>query len=235
MSAAPDSVFSSYGKVLELGTQEAIILGEKRLQLTAVADVSEAAVSIQQQNKKAFASIEIMPNFTGRGISYLTGLALTDSPASLGTETMRFSAFTGEQSSERYAFPGAVEIGLADESDPTQADDNAPDEASLGEKLFTKVKELIGLGNQAAQGNDARFSDHAAAVTVIAQSQRDLLAAFGKIEENAAALGARLEKIGNDLDASIKAFAALKTHLATQPAGSGRPPATGGEQVKTDC
>jgi hypothetical protein len=46
LSFLPDSPFSAYGKVISLGTRETEILGEKHLQLTAVADVSAAAAEL---------------------------------------------------------------------------------------------------------------------------------------------------------------------------------------------
>ena len=90
LSLSPDSLFSSYGKVVELATKEAEILGQKRLQLTAVVDAADEAVKMQKEGKKCFSSIEVRPNFLGAGRAYLTGLALTDTPASVGTESMRF-------------------------------------------------------------------------------------------------------------------------------------------------
>jgi hypothetical protein len=41
--------------------------------------------------QKVFTSAELMPNFAGTGEWYLSGLAATDQPASLGTQEVRFS------------------------------------------------------------------------------------------------------------------------------------------------
>jgi hypothetical protein len=224
MGYMPDSVFSSYGKVIKLGTRETTIFGEKQLQLTAVADVSEAAVAWQQQGKKAFASIEMTSNFTGRGIAYLTGLALTDIPASLGTEKMRFSALEPKDAI-RFAF--AAETAF--EADEPPKSEPAP-ETGLGEKLFSRVKDLLNLSGK---NTDARFSDHAQAVTVLAESQRELLE---RVERAQTAFAARLEAAEASLKARTEEFAALNAGLSSTPASPARPAATGGANLQqTNC
>ncbi|MES2869579.1 MAG: GPO family capsid scaffolding protein [Pseudomonadota bacterium] len=46
---------------------------------------------LNDQGQKLFTSIEITPNFAGSGKAYLSGLAVTDEPASLGTQELYFS------------------------------------------------------------------------------------------------------------------------------------------------
>lgn len=46
---------------------------------------------LNDRGKKLFTSVEIRPNFANSGRYYLTGLAVTDSPASLGTQELYFS------------------------------------------------------------------------------------------------------------------------------------------------
>ena len=46
-------------------------------------------MSLHDQGQKLFTSIEVWPNFADSGKAYLTGIAVTDSPASLGTEALR--------------------------------------------------------------------------------------------------------------------------------------------------
>ncbi|MDR2924711.1 MAG: GPO family capsid scaffolding protein [Azoarcus sp.] len=228
LSFMPDSSFSAYGKVVSLGTRETDIFGEKRLQLTAVADVSEAAADLQYKGKKGFASIEIMPNFTGRGISYLTGLALTDAPASLGTEPMRFSAFSDPKEGNRYGFAGETEYEI---EPPESGHEKLSD--TLGDRLFGRVRDLLGLNGKAA---DARFADHAKAVTAIAESQCDLLDSFGRIEKELQGLAAGLRLNEKAVAARGEELDALRASLDAQPAASARPPATGGSAASlTDC
>lgn len=46
---------------------------------------------LNDRGKKLFTSVEIRPNFANSGRYYLSGLAVTDSPASLGTQELYFS------------------------------------------------------------------------------------------------------------------------------------------------
>lgn len=48
-------------------------------------------LKLNSDGEKLFSSVEIMPNFAGSGKAYMTGLAVTDEPASLGTQELYFS------------------------------------------------------------------------------------------------------------------------------------------------
>lgn len=48
-------------------------------------------LELNQQRQKLFTSIEIIPDFARTGKAYLGGLAVTDSPASVGTTQLHFS------------------------------------------------------------------------------------------------------------------------------------------------
>lgn len=229
LSMYPDSMFGAYGKVVELSTREVDVMGEKKLQLMAVVDANDKLVSLQKAGQKCFASMEVLNNFVGKGIAYLSGLAFTDKPASIGTESMKFSA--AGASGERYAFDHGIEIEF-----------EASGNETAGANLFAKVKELLGLGKKDA---DDRFADQGKAIEAIAQSQKELLDKFASIEpvagelvegnavpsaEEFAALKEAHDKIAAD-------FAALKEKLGTTDGNPNhRPPATGADgKKKTDC
>jgi hypothetical protein len=203
LSLAPDGMFSAQGRVLALGTQEAEILGEKKLQLTAIVEVDEAVAAMQAVGKKMFSSMEISPNFANKGITYLTGLAFTDSPASLGTEPMRFSA--GKDNVYSFGGDGVV-IEFEDVRETT------------GQSLFAKV---MGYLTGKDKKDEDRFSDAGKAIEAIAASQRDLMDKFAALADSAKAAQAAAEKTAADL-------AAFRTELDAAPAGEKRPPATGG-------
>lgn len=223
LSSLPDSVFGAYGKVLSLSTRETEILGEKRLQLMSVVDANEELVALQQKGKKAFASIEVLDNFANKGIAYLGGLAFTDRPASLATESMKFSV--AGAAGERFAFNEEIEIEFEEETKP---------EAKPGDTLFSKVKDLLGLTKK---DNDGRFADQANAITAIAESQKTLLDNFASFEQQVADAGTQVKKLVEDFAAAQKDFADLKKTLSeTDGDSTTRPPATGGEgRVKPDC
>ncbi|MFC0206442.1 GPO family capsid scaffolding protein [Novosphingobium soli] len=95
---SPDRPFNSYGKVLALNTEEVelSINGAKKklLALNAEIDANAQLVEINKAGQKLFTSCEIHPNFAGEGKAYLVGLAVTDMPASLGTEPLKFAAMS---------------------------------------------------------------------------------------------------------------------------------------------
>lgn len=224
LSALPDSVFSAYGRVVSVGTQETEIMGEKRLQLTAVVDVAQAVADLQASGKKAFASMEIKDNFINKGVAYLTGLAFTDTPASVGTESMKFSAFSGGGKDSVFAF--GAELGIEFEEDaPT---------VTPGDSLFAKIKSLLGIEKKDSEG---RFTDIGQAVETIALSQKATLDGFARIEKEMAALVASVKLNAEALMARKEEFAALQASLDKEPSGGkARQTATGGAgDEKTDC
>lgn len=221
LSLAPEGMFSAQGRVISLGTREADILGEKKLQLTAVVEVDEAVAALQAVGKKAFSSMEIRPNFANRGITYLTGLAFTDTPASLGTEPMKFSAAKDNV----YSFGGdGVEV---------EWEDDKP-EAKAGEGLFAKVVALLGGKDK----KDAdRFADTDKAVEAIAGSQRDILDQFAALQTELAATADKLKAATDAAAADRDAFTKLKATLDNEEATGRRPAAAGGTAGAnaTDC
>lgn len=86
-----DSEFKMYGDVIALKAEDVVINGEKRRGLYAQFAVSENLIEINQKSQKIYSSIEMIPNFAGTEKAYCIGLAVTDSPASLGTEALQFS------------------------------------------------------------------------------------------------------------------------------------------------
>ena len=87
--------FRAYGDVLELSIGEVDVnfngKPEKRKALFGVLDVTDDAKKLNDANQKVYPSIEIEPNFGGKGFAYMMGCALTDSPASIATERLQFN------------------------------------------------------------------------------------------------------------------------------------------------
>ncbi|AIS15512.1 scaffolding protein [Pseudomonas chlororaphis subsp. aurantiaca] len=68
---------------------------------------------LNDEGEKLFSSVEITPNFANSGRYYLTGLAVTDSPASLGTQELYFSrnARKGHRYDRTSYYCSAVALG----------------------------------------------------------------------------------------------------------------------------
>lgn len=86
-----DSTFKMLGDVIALKAEDVTINGEKRRGLYAQLAVSDDLIEINKKAQKIYSSIEMIPNFAGTNKAYCIGLAVTDSPASLGTEALKFS------------------------------------------------------------------------------------------------------------------------------------------------
>lgn len=214
----PDGPFKAYGDVLALHAEEVEIDGTKRLALYAEIDPTPDLVELSKKRQKIYTSCEVNPDFAGSGQAYLVGLAVTDSPASLGTEMLKFAAgaaanpFAARKQSPQNLFSEAIELSLDF--------DDAPEERP---GLLAKVRELL---SRRAAGDTARQDDTHQAVTLLADNQRDLA---GQVE----ALRADLQKATDD-------FAAFVSRMDQTPPQnySQRPPATGGDAAganMTDC
>lgn len=222
-SLLPDSPFKAYGDVLAVKAEEVQFDDGKKLCLFAQIEPTADLEAMNKAKQKLYTSCEISPNFANSGEAYLVGLAVTDSPASLGTEMLTFAAgakenpLTQRKQDPANLFTEAVEVTLEFEEDTP-----AP-----GADLFSKVKSLLGLKDKT---DEARFADQANAIEALAQSQKDVL-------DRAAATDRAATKVAEDLAAMRKDFADLQTKLSQEPAGGNkRPAATGGnDTVQTDC
>lgn len=78
----------NFGQVLELKAEEQ---ANGEVKLFAVLAPNENLISWNKSGQYLFTSIEISPNFRNSGKNYLTGLGVTDTPASVGTTQLQFS------------------------------------------------------------------------------------------------------------------------------------------------
>lgn len=227
----PDSPFKAYGDVTAVKAEEVEIDGKKKLALFAQIDATPDLVAMNKARQKIYTSVEIDPDFAKSGECYLVGLAVTDSPASLGTEMLAFAAgaktnpLADRKQKPDNLFTAAQETAIEIEEEQKQ---------SLGDVLFSKVKNLLCVEKKDI---DADFANYGKAIEAIATSQRDSLAAFSKLEKEMSDLGAAVKLNAEALKTRADEFAALKQQLETTDGDkTTRPAATGGEgRVKTDC
>lgn len=229
-SLLPDSPFKAYGDVIAVKAEEVQFDDGKKLCLFAQIEPTPDLVAMNKAKQKIYTSCEISPNFANSGEAYLVGLAVTDSPASLGTEMLAFAATAKEnplaprKQDPANLFTEAHEVTLEFEDEGQ----------SLGDTLFNKVKGLLGIKDKT---DEAKFADQAQAIEAVALSQADALKKLAHVEQEMAALGAQVKLNKEALDARTQELTELKTQLSQEPeGGKQRPPATGGKNtVQTDC
>ena len=103
----PDSPFRRFGVVDALDTEE--IQGgllDGKLGLFATISPTEDLIAMTGKMQKLFTSMEVAPKFADTGKAYLIGLAVTDDPASLGTEMLAFSASAAQNPLANRKTPG---------------------------------------------------------------------------------------------------------------------------------
>ncbi|MFI8483016.1 GPO family capsid scaffolding protein [Pseudomonas sp. NPDC078700] len=219
-SLLPDGPFKAYGDVTAVKVEEIEINGQTKLALFAQIEPTADLIALNKAKQKIYTSIEIDDSFADTGEAYMVGLAVTDSPASLGTDVLAFSAQKPEASpfkdrhySATSMFTEALEAELAFEE--------FEEKPSIGATLLSKVQGLIS-GKQAK--DDKEFSAVGEAVEAIALHSKELSEQLQTEQKNTADLSTKL----NTLDTEFKA---LQTQLAgTQSKHQQqRPPVTGGD------
>lgn len=217
-SLYPDSAFRAYGDVLALKVETFQIDGQDRTALYAQIDPTDDLVLMIQARQKVYTSMEIKENFAASGKFYLSGLAVTDDPASLGTEMLSFSA-------RGMHFTPAFETELNFE----ELADEAPG-------LLAKIKAMFSAKKNT---DEARFADVHAAVEEVAAHQVEIESQFAALAQgamSAEAINTRFAELAAQIKQHGEDFSALTAKLDAQPAGTQRPPASGGTgRTKTDC
>lgn len=178
LSPLPGSEFSAMGDVVGLSTED-ITDGPLAGRTALYAEIEPTArmMSLLNDGKKIYSSIELEPQSTITGGPYLRGLAMTDTPASLGTERLAFAAqqrmqlmtFNCQQG-DVAMFTAAMESELIELTEQRQEE---------GTQWFNRVMGIIGRGRKA---DDASFSRIQEAVEGVATSQADIIDRFNALE-----------------------------------------------------
>ncbi|BAV65769.1 GPO family capsid scaffolding protein [Sphingobium cloacae] len=229
---SPEPPFNAYGSVtaVKAQTDELEIDGQKqrRRALYAQIDPNEQLLKINKADQKLFTSVEITPDFGGTGKVGLIGLAVTDNPASLGTEALSFSGlkpmFDARKQHPNNLFSAAIETEIVLEVEKMDA-------AAIAEG--TKSGFLSAFASL-LKGNDKPKEEPQQAPPPANDNSFDV-ARFATVmaEQVTAAMKPAFDRM-DTLDAR---FERLETKLAHSEQGSfSRSTATGaGASVQTDC
>jgi hypothetical protein len=92
---SPEPPFNGYGDVFAVRAQtDTITIGgkpEQRRALYMQVDANDQLVALGKANQKPYPSVELTDDYAGTGKVGLIGLAFTDSPASIATQSLQFS------------------------------------------------------------------------------------------------------------------------------------------------
>ncbi|HCR4014102.1 MULTISPECIES: GPO family capsid scaffolding protein [Citrobacter freundii complex] len=234
----PDSVFKRYGDVAELKAEviddDSALNG--KMALFAKITPTDDLVAMNKAGQKVYTSMEIQPNFANSGKCYLVGLAVTDDPASLGTEYLEFCRTAKHNPLNRFKASPENFFSVA-----TLAELEFED---LPDTLLTKLSDTVkGIFSRKQTDDDARFGDVHEAVTAIAERVQtggeSAEVRFSAIE---AELADVKKALAEQADTTSQQFSTLTTTLANTESKSQarRKLSTGGDgdsavSTLTDC
>ncbi|NDJ58071.1 GPO family capsid scaffolding protein [Enterobacteriaceae bacterium 4M9] len=231
----PDSVFKRYGDVVELKAEkiddDSAINGKWALFAKIIP--TDDLIAMNKAGQKVYTSMEIQPNFANTGKCYLVGLAVTDDPASLGTEYLEFCRQAKHNPLKRFKSSPENVFSVA-----TLAELEFEDLPEAAFSVLTdKVKAIFG---RKQKSDDARLNDVHEAVTTVSEHVQESLSAqdkrLGEIEQHFAALK---QELTSRVDKTDQAFTDLRTTLDhtesfSQPRRE-KSRGGGGDELLTDC
>lgn len=224
---SPSSEFGAYGDVLAVKTEEVEIGGAKKLALYAQISPTDELIAINKKRQKIYSSLEVRPKFADTDKAYLIGLAVTDNPASLGTEMLQFAAsnpkanpFAARKEQPDDLFSVAEEFSL-------EIEDAA--DSGVVDKFRNAIAGALAKFGVKATTDDARFA-------AVAEGFEQLGEAFeAHVSATTAKLSAKDKTIG-ELKSKVEELETKYSALDNTPNGTKRPLADGGNGLaKTDC
>ncbi len=217
LSPYPGSDFGAMGDVVALSAEditEGPLAG--RTGLYAEIEPSERMKQMTDKGQKVYSSIELHPQFALNGKAYMMGLAMTDTPASLGTERLKFAA---QQRASVMAFNNQqVEAPMITEAIEAEVIELAAQRSDEGKQWFNRVMGILGKGQKT---DDQRFGQVHQAVEAVAQSQVDLCEQFSAAEQERQQDKATIQKLTTDLAALRQQLEGTDGNFSQRPAAGG--------------
>ncbi|NNC24272.1 GPO family capsid scaffolding protein [Salinisphaera sp. USBA-960] len=224
-----DGPFPALGDVNALKTRDN---ADGKLELYADLDPTDQLKAMNKNRQKIFTSMELDHDFAGSGRAYLVGVGVTDTPASLGTEMLKFSAgqcdsspLSGRKQKADNSFSAAAETDGDFETPDADFGDTAGTAAAESKTSLTeKVRSLFKRGEDQAAGQSKLRDDVEATVTLLAQEHRQLADRVAQMPD-----ADRLTQVETKLD---EVYAVLD-NAPDQPNRIGTGSANGA--AETDC
>lgn len=214
----PDSAFRAYGDVLSLATETI----DGVMHLVAEISPTDDLVEMNKKRQKVYTSIEVNPAFADTGEAYLVGLAVTDNPASLGTEMLEFSSkaasnpLAARKLHKDNLFTECVEVALEFT------------EVNEGPSLLDSIKAIFKTQSEKSdKGIDGLREEFSQAMTLLATELSN---------KPAPVADEKFQTLTEQLAALTEQFTTLKDALdSTDGREQHRSRATGQDFAQTDC
>lgn len=199
-----------FGDVLAVKAEER---EDGKLQLLAKLQPTDALIALNKDGQKVYTSVEIDTNFADTGKAYLVGLAVTDNPASLGTEMLAFSnnGLNARKLKAENLFTAAIETDL--------------EFIEESQSVFEKIKSLFAKKEKT---DDERFADQAKAIELLAEKAKETEEKLTALSTDLANRESEVAKLKAENEKILAQFAELEK----QPAANYTPrPKVAGENA----
>lgn len=219
LSMYPGSDFGAMGDVAALSAEDitdGALAG--RTALYAEIDASDKMKAMTDKGQKVYSSIELAPQFALNGEAYVVGLAMTDTPASLGTERLQFTANQrqqvwsfNKQEGEAPLFSDAIEAEIIE---------LAEQRSDEGQKWYSR---MMGILTKNHKTDTEQFNQVREVVEGVATSQADLINQVVELTSQRASDAQAIQELTDDLSV-------LREQLSKEDvSGFHRKPSTGGD------
>lgn len=228
----PDFI-SGYGDVVELKA-EPWKKDPSKTALLARLNITPELQRLWDSGQKIYTSMEITPDFADTRKAYLTGLAITDTPASLGT-TANYTAAkhrAGEKFFSAYRADEPKETVMNEnQTDPALTEQEAE---GIFARLFKKYFADTAPAETEAAATKAAETEAAATVPAETEAAAEYALKLGELTEKYSRAAAMFDKLDGEIEAARAETAALraefdafKADIDTRPASGDRPDHTG--------
>ncbi len=222
-----DGKFAALGDVIDVDCQlETFNINGQDVQLMCLYATLSALpklVEANKEGKKLFTSIEFFRKFADTDRAYLVGLAVTDSPASRGTEPLKFTTQQNTLTSE------LQELMLMNPTQTNQTDSNPNNENST---------DLTAEATQTPQDEDSFLSKLSAMFSkqkgLSKEEQAVILDGFTQVTNDLEQLNTLTKQLKDDYSNLSKEFTSLKNRLENQDFSTQIDPVAGGGEQLTD-
>lgn len=224
---------SGYGDVVELKA-ESWKKDPSKTALLARLNITPELQRLWDSGQKIYTSMEITPDFADTRKAYLTGLAITDTPASLGT-TANYTAAkhrAGEKFFSAYRADEPKETVMNEnQNDPALTEQEAE---GIFARLFKKYFAANAPAEPEAAANKAVEPEAAANKAEESEAAAEYALKLGELTEKYSRAAALFDKLDGEIEAARAETAALraefdafKADIDTRPASGNRLDHTG--------